>query len=70
MSSAQLSLAWVASLGNVVPIPGSSKVARIKENFASADIVLTHEDLKEIQSVVEGNTVQGGRYPAGHAVWA
>ncbi|KAG8996475.1 hypothetical protein FRB94_008271 [Tulasnella sp. JGI-2019a] len=72
-TSAQLSLAWVASLGNnVVPIPGSSKASRVKENLGAAKLVLTDGDLKEITAALEENTVQGGRYNAamGHALWA
>ncbi|KAG8844227.1 hypothetical protein FRB96_003231 [Tulasnella sp. 330] len=70
-TSAQLSLAWVTSLGNVVPIPGSSKAARVKENFGSADILLTPEDLKAIHGVLEENPVQGGRYnkAMGNQLW-
>lgn len=63
MTSAQLSLAWVSSLGaNIVPIPGSSKATRVKENFAAAKIAFSDEELKEINDVLEKHPVKGGRY--------
>ncbi len=63
MTPAQLSLAWVSSLGgHVVPLPGTSKASRIKENFEAMNIQFTHEELKEINDVVESHQVMGNRY--------
>lgn len=45
---AQISLAWLlAKRPYIVPIPGSRKEARIKENFDAADIVLTFDEIKK-----------------------
>lgn len=63
ITPAQLSLAWVSNLGpHIVPIPGSSKVHRIQENFAAGSIRLTEEEVNSIKGVVESIGVQGGRY--------
>ncbi|KZT60397.1 Aldo/keto reductase [Calocera cornea HHB12733] len=67
ITPAQLCIAWVASLGpKVIPLPGSSHPKRLLENIAAADIVLTEEDSKEIEKIIQENPVAGGRY-AGHA---
>lgn len=63
LSNAQLSLAWVSNLGpHVIPIPGSSKVHRVQENFAAVNIKLTEEEVDSIKAAVEDVGVKGGRY--------
>ncbi|KIO25249.1 hypothetical protein M407DRAFT_210755 [Tulasnella calospora MUT 4182] len=63
ITPAQFSLAWVSNLGpHIVPIPGSSKVHRIQENFAAGSIKLTAEEVNSIKDVVKSIGVQGGRY--------
>lgn len=62
-TSAQLCIAWVSSLGqHIIPIPGSSKAERTLENMAGGEIVLSAEDLKEIDTLLAKNPVQGSRY--------
>lgn len=47
----QLSLAWMLNKKPyIIPIPGSRKVSRLKENFAAADIVLTKEEIAAIDA--------------------
>src|SRR5688572_23378274 len=43
---AQVALAWVAAQG-MIAIPGTTKPSRLEENWASRDIELTEEELKE-----------------------
>jgi aryl-alcohol dehydrogenase-like predicted oxidoreductase len=46
---AQIGLAWVlAQKPWIVPIPGTTKMHRLEENLAAADVELTPEDLREI----------------------
>lgn len=45
-----------------MPIPGSSKVERIKENFDAVRVTFSKEELKEIEEVLEANEMIGGRY--------
>ena len=62
---AQIALAWLlAQKPWIVPIPGTTKISRLKENIGAASVVLTSADLSEIVSAVSGITVQGDRYPA------
>jgi aryl-alcohol dehydrogenase-like predicted oxidoreductase len=61
---AQLALAWVLAQGHdIVPIPGSKRRERLEENAAAADITLTAEDLREIDTAFPAGSASGTRYP-------
>ena len=61
---AQISLAWLlAQKPWIVPIPGTTKLHRLKENLGAAEIELTPEDLQELDVAASGIEVQGARYP-------
>src|SRR5262250_1291640 len=61
---AQIALAWLlAQKSWIVPIPGTTKLARLEENLGAADLELTPDDLREIESAASRITVQGARYP-------
>jgi aryl-alcohol dehydrogenase-like predicted oxidoreductase len=61
---AQIALAWVlAQKPWIVPIPGTTKLARLEENIGAAALELTANDLREIDSAASSITVQGARYP-------
>src|SRR5438067_3355538 len=63
-TNAQIALAWLlAQKPWIVPIPGTTKPARLEENIAAADVELTHEDLREIESGAALIAPQGARYP-------
>lgn len=47
----------------IVSIPGTTKLSRLEENIRAADIQLTQDDLREIDSAASKITVQGARYP-------
>jgi pyridoxine 4-dehydrogenase len=62
---AQIALAWLlAQKPWIVPIPGTTKLHRLEENTAAADVQLSADDLGEIVAVLSKVTVQGERYPA------
>jgi aryl-alcohol dehydrogenase-like predicted oxidoreductase len=62
-TSAQIALAWLlAQKPWIVPIPGTTKLARLEENIAAVSVKLTPDDLREIESAVSKITVQGARY--------
>jgi aryl-alcohol dehydrogenase-like predicted oxidoreductase len=48
-----------------VPIPGTTKRERLRENVAAAALVLTEEDLRELDSAASRIAVQGARYSEG-----
>ena len=61
---AQIALAWLlAQRPWMVPIPGTTKLARLEENIGAAAVDLTPDDLREIESAASKITVQGARYP-------
>jgi aryl-alcohol dehydrogenase-like predicted oxidoreductase len=61
-TTAQLSLAWLlAQKPFIVPIPGTGKVKHLQENIGSTKLVLTTEDLKEIDEALVEFKVHGGR---------
>jgi aryl-alcohol dehydrogenase-like predicted oxidoreductase len=61
---AQIALAWLlARKPWIVPIPGTTKLHRLEENVAAADVKLTASDLRDIERVLSEFTVQGARYP-------
>jgi aryl-alcohol dehydrogenase-like predicted oxidoreductase len=61
---AQIALAWLlAQKPWIVPIPGTTKLARLEENLGAADVQLSAEDLQEIESAFSSIAVQGERYP-------
>jgi aryl-alcohol dehydrogenase-like predicted oxidoreductase len=62
---AQIALAWLlAQKPWIAPIPGTTKLHRLKENIGGASIELTADDLHEIEGALSKITVQGDRYPA------
>jgi aryl-alcohol dehydrogenase-like predicted oxidoreductase len=63
-TTAQIALAWLlAQKPWIVPIPGTTKLARVEENIGAAAIELTPDDLRGIDSAASKITVQGARYP-------
>jgi len=66
---AQIALAWLlAQKPWIVPIPGTTKLHRLEENLAAADLTLTADDLATIGAALAAIPVTGDRYPAALAV--
>ncbi len=64
VTPAQLALAWLlAQKPWIVPIPGTTKLHRLKENIAATEISLTAADLKDIEDVIARTGFAGARYP-------
>ncbi len=60
---AQIALAWVlAQKPWMVPIPGTTKLERVEENIAAADVELTSDELQEIETAASQITAEGARY--------
>ena len=60
---AQVALAWLlAQKPWIVPIPGTRKLSRLDENLGGASLVLTHDDLRNIEDAASTLAVQGERY--------
>ena len=62
-SPAQLALAWVLAQGdNVIPIPGTKKRDKLKDNAGSVDVTITANDLQQIQALFAKYPNIGERY--------
>ena len=60
----QIALAWLlAQKPWIVPIPGTTKLARFEENIEAVNVELTPNDLQEIETAAAKIQVQGARYP-------
>ena len=61
---AQLALAWVLARGeDIVPIPGTKRMAYLEENIAALEVALTEEDMKRIDEALPRGAAAGTRYP-------
>lgn len=59
----QLALAWLLAQGDdIVPIPGTRSLARVRENAAAADVTLTADDLARVHAILPDGSF-GNRYP-------
>jgi aryl-alcohol dehydrogenase-like predicted oxidoreductase len=62
ISTAQLALAWVLHQGDdIVPIPGTRKRENLEANAAAAEVILSTDDLREIDEVASPDRVAGAR---------
>lgn len=61
---AQLALAWLLDRGeDIVPIPGTRRIARLDENAAAARIALGADERAAIDAALAAHAVAGSRYP-------
>jgi aryl-alcohol dehydrogenase-like predicted oxidoreductase len=62
---AQLALAWLLARGpEVIPIPGTCRLAHLRENLDAAALVLPPEALTRADAIINRHTVSGPRYDA------
>jgi aryl-alcohol dehydrogenase-like predicted oxidoreductase len=65
VTPAQIALAWLLEQKPwIVPIPGTTKLHRLKENTGAADVKLTSDDVRKIGDALASIQVVGDRYPA------
>jgi len=68
LTPAQIALAWLlAKKPWIVPIPGTTKLARLEENLGAAGIELTPGDVQILEEASSKIKLEGARYPAFHA---
>ena len=64
-TAARVAIAWLlAQKLWIVPIAGTIKLYRLEENLGGAEVVLTADDLRNIETAVSAITVEGDRYSA------
>ena len=62
---AQLSLAWLLAKGDdIVPIPGTKRLAYLRDNVGAVDVRLDAADVARLESLIEALPVAGARYTA------
>jgi aryl-alcohol dehydrogenase-like predicted oxidoreductase len=62
-TTGQLAIAWVLAQGDdVVPIPGTKRVARLEENAGAADVTLDADVLAELDAAFPAGVAAGERY--------
>ncbi|WP_245981789.1 aldo/keto reductase [Frondihabitans australicus] len=60
----QIALAWLlAQEPWIVPIPGTTKLHRVEENVAAANVDLDDADIARLTELSDSVTIEGGRYP-------
>lgn len=60
----QLALAWLLAQGeHIVPIPGTKKRERLRENLGAVDIELSQDELELLDQLAPAGTTAGARYP-------
>lgn len=63
---AQLALAWVAAQ-DMITIPGTTKVKRLEENWASREVELSEDEMLSIRKLVDANKPVGDRFAGRNA---
>ena len=65
-TASQLALAWLLAQGeDIVPIPGTSSMARLEENAGAVDVHLSAADLEAIEAIAPKGAASGQRYAPG-----
>lgn len=66
----QIALAWLLAQGeHIVPIPGTTKLSRLKENLGATQIKLSPEELEFLDKSSRSIQIMGERYPELQASW-
>jgi aryl-alcohol dehydrogenase-like predicted oxidoreductase len=64
VTPAQLALAWLLGQGSdVLPIPGTKRIAYLEENLGAVGVRLSAEDLRRIDEAMPPGAAKGARYP-------
>ena len=67
VTSAQIALAWLLAKKRwIVPIPGTTKLARLEENLGAATVELTADDVRSLVEASSKIKLEGARYPKFH----
>ena len=67
VTPAQIVLIWLlAKKPWIVPIPGTTKLARLEENIGAATVELTADDVRALEVASSKIKLEGARYPKFH----
>jgi aryl-alcohol dehydrogenase-like predicted oxidoreductase len=60
-----LALAWLLHKDSkLIPIPGTQNIHHLEDNIAAADVVLSAEQMQQLDALINPQTVKGPRYNA------
>jgi aryl-alcohol dehydrogenase-like predicted oxidoreductase len=63
LTPTQVALAWLLHQKPfIVPIPGTTKEAHLMENLATAEVIFSESELKELTDTIAKLTIYGDRY--------
>ncbi len=64
VQASQLALAWVLAQGeDIVPIPGTTRVAHLAENLGALEVALSADEMAQIDAAAPKGAAAGLRYP-------
>lgn len=64
VTPSHIAIAWIlAQKPWIVPIPGTTKLFRLKDNLKAVDVTFTEEEIAEFNEVISGIEIHGDRYP-------
>jgi aryl-alcohol dehydrogenase-like predicted oxidoreductase len=67
VTATQLTLAWLMAQGDdIIPIPGTTKIERLKENLGALDVKLSKDEIQEMRRLVDVAEIHGNRYAEAH----
>ena len=67
MTPAQIALSWLlAKKPWIVPIPGTTKLARLEENLGATKVELSAGDVRDLEEASSKVKLEGARYPRFH----
>ena len=61
-----VAIAWVLARGeDIVPIPGTKRIARLEENAAASKLALSADEIARLDAAFPPGITAGDRYPPG-----
>ena len=64
VTPSHIAIAWIlAQKPWIVPIPGTTKLFRLKDNLKSVDVTFTEQEMVEFNEIISGIEIHGDRYP-------
>lgn len=64
VTPSHIAIAWIlAQKPWIVPIPGTTKLFRLKDNLKAVDVAFTEREMAEFNEIISGIEIHGDRYP-------
>lgn len=64
VTPSHIAIAWIlAQKPWIVPIPGTTKLFRLKDNLKAVDVTFTEQEMAEFNEIISGIEIHGDRYP-------